>query len=148
VQDACRLLAAMLHAALRGEPLEHVLSPPPALFADQPLLSAVAAVAAAAPATAPPAYLEPALQALAAARWALQGGGGFRVGALRVVNLGGDADVSGAVYGALAGACLGQSALPAAWTGDLLERAALEATADRLLTAALVGLADSGAAIR
>jgi len=66
---------------------------------------------------------------------------------LRTVNLGGDADVSGAVYGALAGAFLGQSALPAAWTGTLLERAALEVTADRLLTAALVGLADSGAAI-
>jgi ADP-ribosylglycohydrolase len=147
VQDACRLLAAMLHAALRGEPLERVLTPPAAVFAEQPLLPAVAALAAVQPSAAPPSHDEPALQALAAARWALQDGSGFRAGALRTVNLGGDADVSGAVYGALAGAFLGQSALPSAWTGALLERAALEVTADRLLTAALVGLADSGAAI-
>jgi ADP-ribosylglycohydrolase len=147
VQDACRLLAAMLHAALRGEPLERVLSPPAAVFAEQPLLPAVAALAAQPPGVAAPALPEPALQALATARWALQGGGGFRLGALRAVNLGGDADVSGAVYGALAGALLGHSALPAAWTAALLQRDALEALADRLLTAALVGLADSGAAI-
>jgi ADP-ribosylglycohydrolase len=63
------------------------------------------------------------------------------------VNLGGDADVTGAIFGALAGALQGQSALPAAWTAALLQRPALEALADRLLTAALVGLADSGAAI-
>ena len=148
VQDACRLLAAMLHAALRGESLERVLCPPDAVFAGQPLLPAVARVAMEPPGAVPPARAEPALQVLAVARWALQGGGGFRAGALRTVNQGGDADVAGAVYGALAGAVLGHSALPAAWTGALLERPALEAVADRLLTAALVGLADSGAAIR
>jgi ADP-ribosylglycohydrolase len=64
------------------------------------------------------------------------------------VNLGGDSDVTGAVYGALAGALLGEAALPAAWTAALLQRAELEDMADRLLTAAMVGLADSGAAIR
>jgi ADP-ribosyl-[dinitrogen reductase] hydrolase len=147
VQDACRLLAAMLHAALRAEPLERVLSPPAALFAGQPLLPAVAALTSEAPGRKPPVHVEPALQVLASARWALQGGGGFRAGALRAVNLGGDADVTGAVHGALAGALLGHSALPVTWTAALLQRAALEALADRLLTAALVGLADSGAAI-
>jgi ADP-ribosylglycohydrolase len=147
-QDACRLLAAMLHAALRAAPLERVLSPPAAMFADQPLLPVVAALAAQPPRAAPPVHAEPALQVLANARWALQGGGGFRAGALRAVNLGGDSDVTGAVYGALAGALLGQSALPAAWIGALPQRLELEELADRLLTAAMVGLADSGAAIR
>jgi len=148
VQDACRLLAAMLHAALRGDALPRVLCPPAAVFAGQPLLPDVAALVKESPGATPPAQAEPALQVLAVARWALHGGGGFRVGALRTVNLGGDADVAGAVFGALAGAILGHSALPAAWTRALLERPALEAQADRLLTAALVGLADSGAAIR
>jgi ADP-ribosylglycohydrolase len=147
VQDACRLYAAMLHAALRAEPLERVLSPPAAVFAGQPLLPVVAELATQEPGHAGPTHLEPALQALAGARGALQGGGGFRAGALRAVNLGGDADVTGAIFGALAGALQGQSALPAAWTAALLQRPALEALADRLLTAALVGLADSGAAI-
>jgi ADP-ribosyl-[dinitrogen reductase] hydrolase len=155
VQDCCRLYAAMLHAALRSEPLERVLRPPAGVIKGQRLLPAVAALARQEPAVPPPVHPDPALQTLASARWALhgvgqgggQGGGGFRGGALRVVNLGGDADVAGALYGALAGAIVGASALPAAWTGALLQRASLEAVADRLMTAALVGLADSGAAI-
>ena len=46
VLDACRLLAAMLHAALRGEPREQVLAPNPAVFGSHPLRDAVAALAA------------------------------------------------------------------------------------------------------
>ncbi len=44
VLDACRLLAAMLHAALRGEPREHVLAPDRAVFGAHPLREPVAAL--------------------------------------------------------------------------------------------------------
>ena len=44
VFDACRLLAAMLHAALRGESREKLLTPNARLFADQPLREPVAAL--------------------------------------------------------------------------------------------------------
>ncbi len=49
----------------------------------------------------------------------------------------------GAVYGQLAGALYGQGAIPPGWLAALAGRALLEAMADRLLTAALVGLAET-----
>ena len=45
VLDACRLLAAMLHAALRGESREGVLAPDPAVYGAHPLRDAVGALA-------------------------------------------------------------------------------------------------------
>ena len=46
VLDACRLLAAMLHAALSGAPRERVLAPDAAVFGAHPLRAPVAALAA------------------------------------------------------------------------------------------------------
>ncbi len=140
-QDACRALAAMLHAALRAEPLRRVLQPPAPAFAAQALAPAVAALLARDPSAPLEAQPEPAVAALAAARWALASGDGFRSGALRVANLGGEADVAGAVYGQLAGAHYGAGAIPAGWLAALLRRPLIEDLADRLLTAALVRLA-------
>ena len=84
-------------------PLERVLSPPADIFAQWPLEPTVAALLQAAPqpaviATGTPS--EPALIALGGARWALRSAESFRDGALRAANLGGDADVTTAVYGA------------------------------------------------
>jgi ADP-ribosylglycohydrolase len=150
VADACRALAAMLWQALRGAALEQVLSPPAEVFAQWPLEPTVAAVLRAVP---PPSGLAtgtssaPALMALGGARWALCSAGSFRDGALRAANLGGDADVTTAVYGALAGAMRGVGAIPQGWLACLAQRAALEELADRLLTAALVGLAEGGESV-
>ena len=44
------------------------------------------------------------MDTLEAALWAFHGSENFRDGALRVVNLGDDADTTGAVYGQIAGA--------------------------------------------
>jgi ADP-ribosyl-[dinitrogen reductase] hydrolase len=57
------------------------------------------------------------------------------------VNLGGDADVTGALYGQLAGAHYGVAALPATWRAAVLRRDVIEGLADRLLAGALAGLA-------
>ncbi len=56
---------------------------------------------------------------------------------MRLVNLGGDSDVRGALYGQLAGVLFGVGGIPRGWKSALLRRELLEDTADRLLTAAL-----------
>ena len=116
VLDACRLLAAMLHAALSGAPRERVLAPDAAVFGAHPLRAPVAALAARAMDASDPA---PAADGGGAGRcWNSRAGcfaatANFRDGALRAINLGGDSDVIGAVYGQLAGAHYGLAGTPA-----------------------------------
>jgi len=144
VLDACRLLAAMLHAALSGEPLARVLSPRSTLFAAQPLQREVAAIATrSCDASEPPPVGQGALAVLEQARWCLARGANFRDGALRAVNLGGDSDVRGAVYGQLAGAHYGLAAIPRAWRQALAQPELIVELCDRLLRNALVRLGDS-----
>ena len=61
----------------------------------------------------------------------------FEGGLRWAVNLGGDADSNGAVAGALLGARLGASAIPARWVEPLERRAEIEALAPHL--AAIAG---------
>jgi ADP-ribosylglycohydrolase len=61
------------------------------------------------------------VHSLEAALWALHRSDDFREGALLAVNLGDDADTTGAVYGQIAGAVYGASTIPTGW----LERLAL-----------------------
>jgi len=147
VVDTCRLFAAMLHAALRGEPLSRVLSPQPTAFADRPLKRDVALVAVSVPREVAFAGSDPigagVLDALQAARWAIANTGNFRDGALAAVNLGGNSDVVGAVYGQLAGAHYGVNAIPAHWRSALLKREEIVALTDRLLADALLALGRS-----
>ena len=63
---------------------------------------------------------------------------------LQVVNQGGDADVAAAVCGQLAGAIYGLEAIPPGWRAALVQREAIEETADALLTEALIALAEAG----
>ena len=48
------------------------------------------------------------------------------------VNLGDDADTTGAVYGQLAGAYYGAEQIPIAWRERLAKRELIEASAERL----------------
>jgi ADP-ribosyl-[dinitrogen reductase] hydrolase len=73
---------------------------------------------------------------LAAARWALATSGGFRGGALKLANMGGDSDVIGSVHGQLAGAFYGQASIPSAWLGTLARHDQIEELAQRLYIAA------------
>ena len=57
-----------------------------------------------------------------AALWALFSTDTFEEGALKVVNLGDDADTVGAVYGGIAGAYYGVEAIPRQWLGGLLAK--------------------------
>ena len=55
------------------------------------------------------------LDTLTCALWALHESETFKEGLLMAVNLGGDADTVGAVYGQLAGAIYGKEGLPSVW---------------------------------
>jgi ADP-ribosyl-[dinitrogen reductase] hydrolase len=144
VLDACRLLAAMVHAALRGESRAQVLAPPPSVFGARALRPQVAALAAAKCDEAAPADSNgDALAVLALARWAFGSTRSFREGALRAVNLGGHSDVIGAVYGQLAGAFYGLSAIPRGWREALVHAELIEQLADRLLRDTLLQLGES-----
>jgi ADP-ribosylglycohydrolase len=142
VLDVCRALGAMLYTALRGEPRRAVLAPAPTLYGPKPLKSEVAQIMMIAPSAAQPLHTvnAGALGALEAARWALAQSTSFRDGALRAINLGGNSDVIGAVYGQLAGAHYGSGAIPPAWLDALARRDEIVALADRLLALAVVRL--------
>ncbi|WP_370981207.1 ADP-ribosylglycohydrolase family protein [Agaribacterium sp. ZY112] len=61
------------------------------------------------------------LHTLEAALWAFENSHSFEEGALMAVNLGEDADTTGAVYGQLAGAYYGERALPINWIDKVKE---------------------------
>ncbi len=148
VLDACRLLAAMLHAALRGEPKEKVLAPASKVFGAHPLRDPVAALLARPPdaSAAPPASDGGALAVLELARSSFAGSANFRDGALRAVNFGGDSDVIGAVYGQLAGAHYGLTGIPRAWRQALAHSELIVELGDGLLQSALMELGEEVAA--
>jgi ADP-ribosylglycohydrolase len=135
VIESCRLLAAMLHSALRGEPLARVLQPRPSLLGAQPLPAGLKALLESDPTLPPQRSADPSLNVLTAARWALATSGSFRAGALRIANLGADSDVIGAVHGQLAGAFHGQASIPGAWLRTLAQADQIEALAGRLFEA-------------
>lgn len=138
--EACKVLAACLHAALSGKPKPEVLSSGAELLDAGTLKTAVARVAGAPGVTEAP-RAGNVIDSLEAALWAFRTTTSFRDGALKVVNLGGNSDVAGAVYGQLAGAHYGVGALPAAWRTSLIGKDLVEGLADRLLAHAMVGLA-------
>ena len=55
------------------------------------------------------------VKSLEAALWAFHSSKDFRAGCLLAVNLGDDADTTGAVYGQLAGAFYGHESIPEPW---------------------------------
>ena len=144
VLDACRLLAAMLHAALRGEPRERLLAPRAEIFGAHPLHPEVALIAACryGPDYAPPPSTGGALAVLDLARWCLASTAGFREGALRAVNLGGDSDVIASVFGQLAGAHYGAGAIPRVWRQTLVQSELIAELGDRLLRNALLRIGE------
>lgn len=81
-----------------------------------------------------------ALDALQAALWAFTSTTNFHDGAIAAVNLGGESDAIGAIYGQLAGAHYGAQAIPEPWRKALIKQELLTDFADRLLAAAQASL--------
>ena len=70
---------------------------------------------------------------LEAALWAFYNSNDFEEGCLMTVNLGEDADTTGAVYGQLVGAYYGERAIPSRWLSKLAHKDLIIEIADNLL---------------
>ena len=73
------------------------------------------------------------VKSLEAALWAFHDAKDFREAVLRAVNLGDDADTTGAVCGQLAGTYWGESGNPAEWRDELASKDMIEPLLKRLL---------------
>jgi ADP-ribosylglycohydrolase len=73
------------------------------------------------------------VECLEAALWAFHDAPDFRTAVLRAVNLGDDADTTGAVCGQLAGAYWGETGTPAEWRAALARRDMIEQALTGLL---------------
>jgi len=138
--DACRYFGGLLIGALRGVSKEELLfsryAPVPRYWLDHPLHPAIDEVALGSfkrkqpPAIKGTGYV---VNSLEAALWAFHRSASFREGALLAVNLGDDADTTGAVYGQLAGAYYGAAQIPSEWRERVVKRELIQSFADRLL---------------
>jgi ADP-ribosyl-[dinitrogen reductase] hydrolase len=132
--DACRCLATMIAAAVQGQPKEDVLTAGP-----PGLVETVAEIVAGSYKKKVPPEIRGSghvVRSLDAALWAFHQSESFREGALLAVNLGDDADTTGAVYGQLAGAFYGADAIPQRWRDLASQRSLIVALADALLVQA------------
>lgn len=108
--DACRYMSGIMVGLLNGESKEIVLSsmylPVENYFVNESLCDAVKEVASGSFKTKHPPEIKGTgfvVETLEAALWAFYHSNNFKEGALKVVNLGNDADTTGAVYGQIAG---------------------------------------------
>jgi ADP-ribosyl-[dinitrogen reductase] hydrolase len=138
--DACRYFAALVLGALedrhKAEILAPHFSPLPGLWTEAPLAPKIAAVAAGSFKVKDPPTIRGTgyvVDCLEAALWAFSRSTSFRDGALLAVNLGDDADTTGAVHGQIAGAYYGEHGIPEPWRATLAHRDLIERLADRLL---------------
>ena len=76
------------------------------------------------------------VKSIEAALWAFHKSTSFEQGALMAVNLGDDADTTGAIYGQLAGAFYGMHAIPVRWRQRIALRDDILGLADRLFALA------------
>lgn len=141
--DACRYMAGIIVGALEGRPKAELLSagfsPVPGLWEKAPLAANINAIANGSFQLKDPPQIVGAgyvVQSLEAALWAFDRSDNFRDGALLAVNLGDDADTTGAVYGQIAGAFYGDDGIPAEWRAKLAMRELIERRADELFRAA------------
>jgi ADP-ribosylglycohydrolase/protein-tyrosine phosphatase len=125
VLEACRALAAALHAAVAGAGKDEILGAAQALIGSTDRPAALGQEGSA------PGTLATALEVFA-------GADNFRDAVLAAANLGGAADVTAGAVGALAGAHYGAGAIPTMWRNSLMKLQLLEGFADRLLAHTLL----------
>ena len=137
--DACRYLGALLVGALNGaskaELVSRLYSPVPDSWLSKPLCPEIAEIASgsfhkkAASQIRGSGYV---VHTLEAALWAFSTTDSFEAGCLKVVNLGEDADSTGAVFGQLAGSYYGYDGIPEKWRLRITNRELIEGMATKL----------------
>jgi ADP-ribosyl-[dinitrogen reductase] hydrolase len=138
--DACRYFGGLLLGAIAGQPKDALLaprfSPVPERWSREPLTPAIAEVAGGSFQERDPPQIKGTgyvTRSLEAALWAFSRSSSFERGALMAVNLGDDADTTGAIYGQLAGAFYGVDAIPERWRARLAHLSTLEQFAEALM---------------
>jgi len=137
--DACRYLGALLVGAVNGASREELLkerySPIPGYWEENPLVEEIDEIAAGSFKQRQPPEIKGTgyvVKSLEAALWAFYHSQSFKEGCLLAVNLGDDADTTGAVYGQLAGAFYGEQGIPESWRLKLAYRDRIEYLAEQL----------------
>jgi ADP-ribosylglycohydrolase len=141
--EACRYLGALIVGAVNGVSREELLSerysPVPGYWEKNPLVEEIDEIALGSFKHRQPPKIQGSgyvVKSLEAALWAFYNSHSFREGCLLAVNLGDDADTTGAVYGQLAGAFYGESGIPESWRSQLAYQQLIESLADQLFTLA------------
>jgi len=140
--DACRYMTALNVGALAGASKEELLvpafSPVPGHWIAHPLAPQIAEIAAGSFRDRQPPEIKGSgwvVRSLEAALWAFARSDSFEQGCLFAVNLGDDADTTGAIFGQLAGAYYGERKIPRSWRNVLAKRELIETMAHRLQSA-------------
>ncbi len=120
--DACRSMSGILVALLEGTSKDEVLAtrfhPSRGAWLEGELCPDIEKIANGSFKTKQPPEIRGTgyvVHSLEAALWAFHHSTCFRDGALLAVNLGDDADTTGAIYGQFAGACYGYENIPEGW---------------------------------
>jgi ADP-ribosyl-[dinitrogen reductase] hydrolase len=137
--DACRYLGALLVGAVLGIDKASLLAqrytPVPNYWEENPLVPEIEEIAAGSFKSRQPPEIESTgyvVKTLEAALWAFHHSESFEQGCRLAVNLGGDADTCGAVYGQLAGAFYGEQGIPRRWLNVLSHRQLIESLAEKV----------------
>ncbi len=143
--DACRYFGALLVGAVNGaskdELLSEYYSPISGYWQENPLVEEIQEIANGSFKHRQPPEIQGSgyvVRSLEAALWAFYHSQIFREGCLLAVNLGMDADTTGAVYGQLAGAYYGESGIPESWLSQLIRIEVIETIAEQLYAAQLL----------
>lgn len=139
--DACRYFAALIIGVLQGkskqELLSEMFSPIPGLWEREPLAPKIEEIARGSFKNENPPSISGfnqgyVVHSLQIALWGFHHCADFRTGALKVVNLGYDADTYGAIYGQIAGAFYGETGIPEEWREVLTQYELIRSFADQL----------------
>ncbi|MFB2896018.1 ADP-ribosylglycohydrolase family protein [Aerosakkonemataceae cyanobacterium BLCC-F50] len=137
--DACRYLAALIVGAINGISKEKLLetrySPIPNYWENHPLVAEIDEIATGSFKHRQPPEIKGTgyvVKSLEAALWAFDRSNSFAEGCLLAVNLGDDADTTGAVYGQLAGAFYGEEGIPKSWREKLAKHDLIVSMAEQI----------------
>lgn len=138
--DSCRYMSGLIYGALHGAKKAELIAPffsaVPGYWEAHPLQADVHQIAGGSFLTNMPPEIRGSgyvIHCLEAALWAFARTDDFESGALMAVNLGEDADTTGAVYGQIAGAYYGYEAIPAHWREKVFWREDMLELVDQLL---------------
>ncbi len=138
--DACRYFGGLIAGALTGAAKDDLLSkrysPAGDSWTRHPLRQEIDDIAAGSFKRKEPPEIQGTgfvVKSLEAALWSFHHAVDFADGCLRAVNLGDDADTTGAVYGQIAGAYYGYSGIPTGWRNRIAQHDMIVDFAKRLM---------------